>query len=221
MPVQERDRSRSPVRPPDPVATDDELLSSLFGDRSHSPVRSRSPVDSETLRSLFGDTQIVVKTFTGKTITLDISEGDSQTDIKAKLVSMGCETDGCKLSVQLEEGHPLGQNPIVHNATFLLVKTAYRIWVSPVRRRRFKLYVEASDTIHNLKTMIQKASVTRDDEFGIPVEVQHLSHKGKYLSDDSMDKLADYNIEAGGTIICKWNEEDMRERVTWLQQHGD
>ena len=221
MPVQERDRSRSPVRPPDPVATDDELLSSLFGDRSHSPVRSRSPVDSDTLRSLFGDTQVVVKTLTGKTITLDMSEGDSETDIKAKLVSMGCETDGCKLSVQLEEGHPLGQNPIVHNATFLLVKTAYRIRVSPVRRRRFALYVEASDTIHNLKTMIQKASVTRDDEFGIPVEVQHLWHKGKYLSDDSMGKLADYNIEAGGTIICKWNEFDMRERVRLLQQHGD
>jgi hypothetical protein len=101
------------------------------------------------------------------------------------------------------------------------VKIAYRIWVSPVRRRRFALYVEASDTIHNLKTMIQKASVTRDDEFGIPVEVQHLSHKVKYLSDDSMGKLADYNIEAGGTIICKWNEFDMRERVRWLQQHGD
>ena len=130
MPVQERDRSRSPVRPPDPVATDDEQLSSLFGDRS------RSPDDSEMLRSLFGGTEIVVKTLEGKTITVDISEGDSETDIKAKLVSMGCETDGCKLSVQLEEGHPLGKNPIVHKATFLLVKTAYRIRVSPVRRRR-------------------------------------------------------------------------------------
>ena len=212
MPVQERDRSRS---------TDSEALRSLFGDPSRSPVRSRSPVDSEIIRSIFGDMQIFVKSLTGQTFTLDISVCDSETDIKAKLVSMGCETDGCKLSVQLEEGHPLGQNPIVHNATFLLVKTAYRIWVSPVRRRRFKLYVEASDTIHNLKTMIQKASVTRDDEFGIPVEVQHLWHKGKYLSYDSMGKLADYNIEAGGTIECKWNEEDMRERVRELHTNGD
>ena len=115
--------------------------------------------------------RVFVKTFTGDTITLYVSQSESLTDIKEKLLLSGYPVDGYKLVVQLEEGHNLRENPSVNNATIFLVKTAYRISVRLKRGPRFALDVEASDTIHNLKAMIEEASVSSYNEAGCLPEV--------------------------------------------------
>lgn len=175
------------------------------------PKRGRfcSPTDGETIPPNFDDIRIFVKTLTGQTITLDVSQTDSEADIKIKLLSMGYGFDvGYKLCVQLEEGHNLWENPIANNATFLLVKTAYRIWVKPKRGVRFALDVEASDTICNLKTMIQEATVSRNgSRMGVPRELQHLFCNSVQLVTGA---LSDNNIQAEAIIFCTWDDSELR-----------
>ena len=209
VPVPRRHRSRSRSRVFVPV-----------------PRRNRTPAcsltsQSESIALALGGMRINVQTPTGQTHRLGITREGSLTEIKSVLEDLGYPTDGYKLLMELQEGPPIRPNPIAHNATLFLVKTAYRISVihgiTGKWEPRFYLEVEASDTIYKVKGKIQAATICSDNEWGCPREVQQLYCRGSQLVTGT---LSDYNVQEGATIVCTWYKSEMEERLRLYERFG-
>ena len=88
-----------------------------------------------------------------------------------------------------------------------------------VKVRRFKklitMDVEATDTIDNVKAMIEDATrgIRRDDlDDGLPKHLQHLIFAGRPLDDDGRTPSS-YNIGDQCLIKCTFDTDDFEE---WL-----
>ena len=131
---------------------------------------------------------IFVKTYTGKTVTLEVDQANKIKTVKLKIQDKGITSDPFRLvfaGKQLEDDHTLSDYNVQNEST-LLLRVSINIFVKTLTCKIITLEVNPADTIELVKQKIQDKGMISSLPF-------RLVFADKQLEDDHT--LSDYNIQ--------------------------
>ena len=139
---------------------------------------------------------IFVKTHLGNTITLKVQASDTIERIKAIIQDKeGFPQEQQKLmfvNSMLESGHTISDYDIKDGCTLhVALDHRMKIYVKTMAGKTILLEVEPSDSIENIKAMIQEKE-------GFPLDKQTLLFAGRLLEDGHI--LSNYNVKKESTL---------------------
>jgi ubiquitin len=162
--------------------------------------RSSSPTTPATSLSLSvrGGMQLFVKTLTGKTVSIEVEEGESIEDVKAKISEKeGIPPEQQRLifgGQQLQDAKTLEDYDVGDDATLHLVlrlRGGMQLFVKTLTGKTVSIEVEEGESIEDVKAKISEKE-------GIPPEQQRLIFGGQQLQDAKT--LEDYDVGDDATL---------------------
>ena len=145
-----------------------------------------------------GGMQLFVKTLTGKTVSVEVEEGESIEDVKAKISEKeGIPPEQQRLifgGQQLQDGKTLDDYDVSDDATLHLVlrlRGGMQLFVKTLTGKTVSVEVEEGESIEDVKAKISEKE-------GIPPEQQRLIFGGQQLQDGKT--LDDYDVSDDATL---------------------
>ena len=151
-----------------------------------------------TLQIPRGGMQLFVKTLTGKTVSIEVEEGESIEDVKAKISEKeGIPPEQQRLifgGQQLQDAKTLDDYDVGDDATLHLVlrlRGGMQLFVKTLTGKTVSIEVEEGESIEDVKAKISEKE-------GIPPEQQRLIFGGQQLQDAKT--LDDYDVGDDSTL---------------------
>jgi len=160
--------------------------------------RPRTSASSLALGVPRGGMSLFVKTLTGKTVSIEVEEGESIEDVKAKISEKeGIPPEQQRLifgGQQLQDGKTIDDYNVGDDATLHLVlrlRGGMSLFVKTLTGKTVSIEVEEGESIEDVKAKISEKE-------GIPPEQQRLIFGGQQLQDGKT--IDDYNVGDDATL---------------------